>query len=640
MAFRPSPGLYAARIAAPLCILLCVAAIPARAQYGARGGEWRSYGGDSGSTRYSPLDQINAGNFKNLKLAWTWDSADIEVIRQNPQLHPGPNESTPLMVRGMLYTSTGLNQVAAIDAVTGKMKWVYNPGSNGGVHRGVAWWEKGGERRIFMTTRDSYLLALDPDTGKPISSFGDNGRIDLTKGLRRPVDRGFANQTSPPLVCNDVVVTGGAVDDFQDKREMPPGDVRGWDTRTGKPLWTFHSIPQKGEFGNETWERDSWKYTGAANVWSMMSCDPELGYVYLPFGTPNDDWYGGHRPGAGLFGESLVCLNAKTGKRVWHFQMVHHGLWDYDLPCAPVLLDVMIRGKRVKAVAQCTKQAFCFVFDRVTGKPLWPIEERPVSATSNPGDTASLTQPFPTKPAAYDRQNAVEENLIDFTPELREEAKKILDTWHHGPLYTPPSTTRTLMLPGWVGGASWAGASADPETGMLYVPSVTTPMWLQLKKPESPSATVDLMIGESGYKVEGPHGLPLFKPPYGRITAIDLSSGDRAWMAPLGPGPKDHPAIKRLNLPDLGVNRRGYIIVTKTLLIVAQEGSWFNEEAPLYPARLRAFDKATGRLLSEVPLPAHATGQPITYMAGGKQYVAIPIGGNYAPAALIAVALP
>lgn len=623
-------------------LLVCASllAASAHAQYGATVGEWQSYGADSGSTKYSPLDQINASNFKRLRVVWRTPSPDQEAMRRKPDLHTGPNESTPLMIGGTLYTSTGLNQVAALDARTGKVKWVFNPRSNGGVHRGVAWWQSRKERRIFMTTRDSYLLALNPGTGKLVTAFGDNGKIDLTKQLRRHVDRSIVSQTSPPLVCRDVVITSGAVDDFQDKKEMPPGDARGWDVRTGKLLWTFHSIPQKSEFGNDTWERDSWKYTGAANVWSMMSCDPELGYLYLPFGTPNNDWFGGHRPGVGLFGESLVCLDVRTGKRVWHFQMAHHGEWDYDLPCAPVLLDVMVNGRKVKAVAQVTKQAFCFVFNRVTGKPLWPIEERPVPPTENPGDSAWPTQPFPTKPAAFDRQNAVEDNLIDFTPELRAEAKTILDTWHHGPLYTPPTTTRSMMLPGWVGGASWAGASGDPETGILYVPSVTTPMWLALKKPESPTATVDLMIGENGYRVDGPQGLPLFKPPWGRITAIDLKTGDHKWMVPLGAGPKDHPAIRHLNLPDLGVNRRGFIVVTKTILIVAQEGSWFNEEPPLYPALLRAFDKSTGRLIGEVPLPAHATGQPITYMAGGKQYIAIPTGGGYAPAELICLALP
>ncbi len=610
------------------------------AQYGATNGEWRAYGGDKGGTRYSPLTQIDATNVKNLKLAWKWEPPDNEIVRKHSDVRPGPNEATPLMVSGVLYQSTSLNHVAAIGARTGKTIWVHNPNSPGGAHRGVAYWEKGKDRRIVFGTGDGYLIELNADTGKPISSFGMKGRVDLTKGLRRWVNRSLIHQTSPPIVVGDVVVAGGGIDDFQDRKEMPPGDIRGFDVRTGKQLWVFQTIPQPGEFGNDTWQNDSWKYTGAANAWSCISADPELGYVYLPLGTPNNDWYGAHRPGSGLFGESLVCLNARTGERVWHFQLVHHGLWDYDLPCAPNLLDVTIGGKKVKAIAQCTKQAFCFVFDRVTGKPLWPIEERPAPATTMPNDKAWPTQPFPTKPAAFDLQGAIEQNLIDFTPELKQEAMEILEKYNHGPLYTPPNTRPSIEMPGWVGGASWAGAAVDPETGTLFVPSINNPMWLKLIKPASQFATVDYMIGESGDHIDGPQGLPLFKPPWGRITAIDLNAGNNRWMAPHGAGPKDHPAIKHLNLPDQGIPRRGYCLVTKTLLITLQEGSWFNTEPPKYPALLRAFDKATGKLLAEVSVPSHATGAPITYMAEGKQYIAYPTGGGYEPASLIALCLP
>jgi quinoprotein glucose dehydrogenase len=615
-----------------------------RAERAAAPGEWPVYGRDTWNSKYSPLTQIDRTNVAKLKVAWRWNSIDNPIL-QRRELKPGPNESTPIMVEGVLYTPTGLSQVAALDAATGQLRWAYNPESYGSVHRGVAYWEGareagGRDRRILIPTSDAYLIALDAATGRPIPTFGENGRVDLTKGLRRPVDRKLVSNTSPPVICGDVVVVGGSVDDFQDVREMPPGDVRGFDVRTGRQLWTFHSIPQEGEFGNDTWKDGSWKYAGGTNVWTVMSYDPELGYVYLPFGTANDDWYGGHRPGDNLFSESLVCLDAKTGKRVWHYQMVHHGLWDYDLPCAPNLLDVTVEGKRVKAVAQVTKQAFCFVFDRVTGRPLWPIEERPAPPTSMPGDRASPTQPFPTRPAPFDRQGLSEDDLIDFTPELRREAKEILATWVHGPLYTPPVRKRTILMPGWVGGASWAGASADPETGILYVPSITNPMWLQLEKPTSPTATVDFKIGDSGEKVDGPRGLPLSKPPYGRITAIDLNTGDHRWMTPLGDGPRDHPALQGLNLPRLGLWRRGYTITTKTLLLTLQEGSWFSSEPPPYPPRLRAFDKATGELLAEIDVPAHATGAPITYETGGKQYLAFPAGGGIFPPELITLSLP
>lgn len=602
-------------------------------------GEWRSYASDSKSTKYSPLTRINASNFKRLKLAWTWSTPDNTIRQKEPDAPNSPYEATPLLVHGTLYTSTSFGIVAALNPTTGKPIWTYDPGFRGGVNRGVAYWEKGSDRRIFHCTFDNYLVALDAKTGKPIATFGSNGRVDMTKSVRRLVERNQMTQSSPPAVCGDVIVVSGAIDDFRDTKEMPPGDVRGFDAKTGKLLWTFHSVPAQGEAGNETWLNDSWKYTGGTNVWTWMSYDPELDYVYLPFGTPNNDWYGGHRLGDGLYGESLVCLNAKTGKKVWHYQMVHHGLWDYDLPCAPILVDVVVNGKKVKAVAQVTKQAFCFVFDRVTGKPLWDIQEKKVPPTPMPGDVASPTQPFPTKPKPFDLQDATEDNLINFTPELRKQGKEILKTFRHGVLYTPPTLERTIEMPGWVGGASWAGAAVDPETGILYVPSINNPMWAQLIKPESPNATVKYRIGPSGATIDGPQGLPLFKPPYGRITAIDLNSGEHRWMVPHGDGPKNHPAIKHLKLPDLGIPNRGFTLVTKTLLITAQEGSWFNTSPPKYPAKLRAYDKKTGKLLGEVNLPAHATGAPMTYMANGKQYIAIPVGGNIKPAELIAMVL-
>jgi len=625
-----------------VCLALAALAAPGSAGRAPQG-EWRAYGADAFSSKYSPLAQLGPGNFEQLRVAWDWPSPDRDLMRQDPNLKPGPNEGTPLMIGGVLYVPTGLNQVAAIEAHSGRTLWVYNPNSNGNVHRGLAYWEKGADRRLYLATRDSYLIALDPRTGRPIPRFGRGGRVDLTEGLRRPVrDRNLVSVTSPPTVCNDVVVVGGSVDDFQETKEMPVGDVRGYDARTGRLLWTFHTVPQAGEVGNETWEQDSWKYTGAANVWTWMSCDPELDLVYLPVSTPNNDWYGGHRPGAGLFGESVVCLEARTGKPRWHFQIVHHGLWDYDLPCAPNLVDVTVRGRRVKAVAQVTKQAFCFVFDRVTGEPLWPIEERPVPPTPMPGDRAWPTQPFPTKPAPFDRQGLTDADVIDFKPHLKQEALGILRTWNRGVLYTPPTTQRTILMPGWVGGASWAGAAADPETGLLYVPSISNPMWLQLEPPKGPNADVRYKIGENGYHIEGPRGLPLVKPPYGRITAIDLNTGDHRWMVPHGDGPRRHPELRDLSLPPLGLHRRGYLIATKTLLIGTQEGSWFSSERPTEPPVLRAFDKATGRLLGQVPLPrgTHATGAPITYLAKGRQHVAIPYGGGNLPPGILALALP
>jgi quinoprotein glucose dehydrogenase len=454
-------------------------------------GEWRNYGGDKASSKYSPLAQINKDNFGSLKIAWTWRSADEEVIKANPHLKTWVWESTPLMVGGNIFVSTSLSQVASIDAATGKTQWVYDPGAwkgatppnHGFVHRGVAYWADGKDQRILFGTGDGYLICLNAQTGKPVSTFGQEGRIDLTQGLGRAVDRKLYAVTSPPIICRDVVIVGSSILDFPFAKEMPPGDVRGFDVRTGKLIWSFRSVPGEGEFGQETWEQESWKTTGSANVWTMMSADETLGYVYLPFGTSANDHYGGQRPGNGLFGESLVCLDARSGKRIWHFQMAHHGVWDYDLPAAPNLIDIRGNGKLIKAVAQVSKHGFCYVFDRVTGKPIWPIEERPVPASTVPGEKLSPTQPFPTRPAPFDRQGMTKDDVIDFTPELHKEALAILEKYNYGPLFTPPSLQKpTILMPGQAGGASWSGAASDPETGMLYVPSITLPLTVTVAK--------------------------------------------------------------------------------------------------------------------------------------------------------------
>jgi quinoprotein glucose dehydrogenase len=624
-----------------------------------RRGEWSAYGANKANTKYSPLDQIDKQNVSSLRVAWRWTSPDMEVVKQTPGLVTGKFEATPIMVNGVLYTSTSLSQVAAIDPATGRTRWVYDPESwknepppnLGFLHRGVTYWTDGKEERVFIGAGDAYLIALNAKTGQPIPGFGNNGRIDLTSGLRRPVERRYYYLTSPPVICRNVLVIGSAVYDWHANDHMPPGDVRGFDVRTGKQLWTFHSIPQAGEFGNDTWLEGSWRTTGAANAWTILSADEELGYVYIPFSTPTNDYYGGHRPGDGLFGESLVCLEAKTGRRVWHFQTTHHGVWDYDLPAAPNLVDISAGGKNIKAVAQVTKQAFCFVFDRVTGKPVWPIEERKVPQSNVPGERSSPTQPFPTKPAPFDRQGFSVDDLIDFTPELRREAEAILSRYAHGPLYTPPSTESTIILPGAVGGASWAGAAFDPETGILYVPSVTIPFAGPLSKPlesDSPARFALHRLVRSG--VRGPRGLFLTKPPYGRITAIDLKTGEHLWMTPMGEGPRKHPALSELSLPRLGWPLRGFPLVTRTLLLVAQEGGsaptgqsklirYNSNLAPLDPA-LQAYDKRTGELIATVPLPNNAQGAPMTYAVGGTQYVVIAIGGGNLLAELVALALP
>ncbi|MEM6706993.1 MAG: PQQ-binding-like beta-propeller repeat protein, partial [Acidobacteriota bacterium] len=566
----------------PLCLLTSVAA----AQSGAADGDWPSYHGDRGSTQYAPLDQIDASNFSKLKVAWSWTSPDVEVAKGSPRFRTLGYKSTPLKIGDTLFVNTSLGQVAAIDAKTGESKWQFDtdskafgrPTNLGFNSRGVGYWTDGKLERIFQPTGDAHLWAIDAKTGKPILDFAEEGRIDLTLGLRREVNRRNYTVMSAPMVIGDVVLVGSSIFDGPTRKLMPPGDIRGFDVRTGKTLWTFQSIPQPGEFGHETWEGGSWEYSGNTNVWTNITADPETGYVYLPFGTPTNDWYGGHRLGDNLFAESIVCLDSKTGERVWHYQLVHHGLWDYDIPAAPTLFDLEIDGKQRKGVAVVTKQGFTYVFDRVTGEPIWPIEERPVPPSDVPGERAAKTQPFPTKPPAFERQGMTEDDLIDFTPELKAEALEIAKKYKMGPIFTPPvvgteEVQGTIQMPGWAGGANWWGAGLDPETGMLYIPSITSPISVSLTKPDAARSNFDYIrgFGHGGFGLEGPRGLPLVKPPYGRITAVDLKQGTIAWQVPNGDGIRQQ--IIDAGAPDpgpVGSSSSTGPVVTKTLLIVGQ----------------------------------------------------------------------
>jgi quinoprotein glucose dehydrogenase len=602
-------------------------------QQKAPAGDWRYYGGDAGSNKYSTLDQITAENVGKAKVAWTWESPDIPLQTANRALGSFAYETTPLAVGGTLYSTSSLAQVTAIDGATGKQLWVFNPESYkagrptnlGFVHRGLAYWTDGRQERLYMAAHDAYLYAIDAKTGKTISEFGEGGRVNLTTAIPLAVNARNYTMTSPPVVCRNVVIVGSSISDGPQNKEAPRGDVQAFDLRTGKPAWIFHAIAQAGEFGNDTWENDSWKYTGNANVWTLMSTDEELGYVYLPMSTPTNDWYGGHRLGDGLFAECLVCVDATTGKRVWHFQTVHHGLWDYDLPGAPVLCDIKVDGKPIKAVAQITKTGFTFVFDRVTGKPVWPIEERPVPQSTVPGEKTSPTQPFPTKPAPYELQGSTEENVIDFTPELRAEGLKILETYDHGPLFTPPTEKGTLNLPGWAGGANWWGAAFDPDSGLLVIPSIQMPISVQLIKPDAARSNLNFIRGGGGFgaPVNGPRGLPLFKPPYGRITAINLNTGDHAWMIPHGDGPREK--VSEIAGKDVGPlgSGGGGPLMTKTLLFVGQGGGGRGARGGGGASVLRAFDKASGKVVAEIAVSAPPSGTPMTYLAGGKQYVVL-----------------
>jgi quinoprotein glucose dehydrogenase len=646
------------RILPSLSTVLCLVSLLVTSVQAENLGEWPSYGADKASSKYTPLTQLTQANVSQLRLAWRWRSPDQPIVEARPSLWTMAYEATPLMVGGILYTSTSLSQVAAIDAATGQTIWVYNPKSyqNGSppnlgfVHRGVAYWEDGDDRRIVIGTGDAHLIALDAQTGTPLPHFGSQGRIDLTQGLRRPVDRALYGVSSPPIICRDTIIVGASILDYPRDQAMPPGDVRGFDVRTGALRWIFHAVPQAGELGLDTWEDESWKVTGNTNVWSMMSCDETLGYVYLPFSTPTNNYYGGHRKGHNLFAESLVALHAETGKRIWHFQTVHHGIWDYDLPAAPNLVDITVDGNLVQAVAQVSKQGFCYVFDRVTGTPLWPIEERPVPPSTVAGEQAAPTQPFPIKPLPFDRQGVTPDDLIDFTPELRQEALEELQQYTYGPLFTPPTTHGTIMLPSVEGGASWAGAAFHPDLALLYVPSITIPVILKLRKVyiDGVGATY---VARPQFGWHGPRGLPLVKPPYGRITAINLQTGDHQWRRAVGSGPRDHPELKSLNLPPLGWPRRSFVLATKSILFVAQQG--IRHLRGLTPRRnalelyvenheplLLALDPANGDPIAQIDLPGNATGSPMTYQIGGKQYIIVPIGGASLPAELVALSLP
>ena len=613
------------------------------------GYDWANYGNDPGHSKYAPLDQINRDTIENLELAWIWDSVDNQAVLERPQFVPAGFKATPITRDGVLYVSTPLGHIAALDAKTGEEKWIFNtytwehgrPANNGFNHRGVTYWEKttpnGKEPRIIMSTANAFLWSIDAVTGEPDPTFGSNGKVDLTLGLGRAINRSMIAHSAAVPIVGDTVVLGSVVydqpmfDDVPAKlTDLPPGHVRGFDLNTGEQKWIFHTIPQEDEFGNDTWEDDSWKVTGATNIWTMLSADPELGYVYLPIGNPGNDWYGGQRLGDNLFGTSIVALDVETGERVWHYQIVHHELWDYDPPAAPTLVDITVNGREIKALAQVSKQAFIYVLDRVTGEPVWPIEERAVPLSTVPGERVSPTQPFPTRPAPFDLQGISEDTLIDFTAELRSEALEIIEQFDYGMLYTPPSLRGTINLPGWTGGAEWSGAAFDPETSMYFIPSVTSPIVVQVVE-QDPAVTEFRYIRDGLRNVNGPQGLPLTKPPYGRISALDLDTGEYQWVRANAQGIRQQ--IIDMGIADpgpVGVVNVAPLLVTKSLLFQA-----INDGIPV----LRAMDKTTGETIADFDLPAIPQGAPMTYMIDGKQYISIASGGG-SDAKLITLSLP
>ena len=608
--------------------------------------DWPFYGGDQGGGKFSSLTDINTRNVAHLQVAWTWKTGETELPQYGSR--PGMFEVTPLMIDNVVYLSTPYNKVVALKADTGELIWSYDPkayelgqpaNGTGWVHRGVAAWRDGGKLRIFLNSRYK-LICLDAATGKPVASFGKDGVVDLSQGLIWSINKLHYSETSPPVVYKDVVILGNGVGDRLVYKNDPPGDVRGFDAHTGKQMWSFHTIPQAGEPGNETWGKDSWKFTGHTNVWAPMTLDPARGLLYLPVSTPSNDFFGGKRPGNNLYGEALVCLDAATGQRKWHYQIVHHGLWDYDLASPPTLVSIKVSGRKIDAVAQETKEGFVFVFDRVSGKPVWPIKERPVPASDIPDEQASATQPVPSKPPAISPQGINPEDAFDLTPELKAEAQEEMKKLRSGPLFTPPSYKGTLMLPGVLGGANWGGGAFDPETGILYVKTTNMAHIARVKQPDRTQAnprasevdadwTGDLV----GTNATFHNGLPLTKPPYGQLVAVDLNQGTIRWQIPFGDWPelRRNPALANVKLPkSLGIAGPAGTIVTAGGLVFVGGGD----------AAFHAFDKASGKELWESPLTSGSHGTPMTYRSSeGRQFVLVAsgIGGN---ATLTAFALP
>jgi len=649
----------------------------ALAQTGAKNGEWRSYGGDTGNTRYAPLDQINGSNFSKLQVAWRF---------QTNNLGPRPEfnlETTPLMANGIIYATAGTRRsVVAIDAANGELQWVHGEregerGRNAPRQlsgRGLSYWTDGREERILYVTPGYRLIALNAKTGQPVAGFGKNGVVDLKEDDDQVIDpvTGEVGLHAAPVVANDVVIVGAAhrSGGVPRSKSNVKGYVRAFDVRTGKRLWIFHTIPRPGEFGYNTWENDSADYTGNAGVWGQISVDEQLNMAYLPVELPTGDYYGGHRPGNGLFGESVVAVDLKTGVRKWHYQLVHHGIWDMDIPCAPILVDINVNGRAVKALAQPTKQAFLYMFDRTTGQPIFPIDEKPVEQSTVPGEKTSPTQPFPSKPPAYDRQGFSLDDLIDFTPELKAQAREIVSHYKIGPIFTPPTLSTvqgpigTLAFATAGGGTNWAGGSFDPETGIAYVPSQKSLTNLAFV-PSDPKVTDFRYIqgtasegarrgggaGSDGAAIPGDSAaavrlavqdLPLFKPPYGQISAIDLNKGEILWQVANGETPdavRNHPALKGLTIPRTGRAGVAGVIVTKSLVIGGEPGTITMPDGKR-GAYLRAYDKQTGKDAGAVAMPAGQTGSPMTYMLNGKQYVVVSIGAGGFPAEFIAYKLP
>ncbi|NOT07728.1 MAG: PQQ-binding-like beta-propeller repeat protein [Gemmatimonadales bacterium] len=620
--------------------------------------EWPAYGGDPGAQRYSPLEVISAANVDSLQPAWEWRTGESPVTNRSRggRIDPFTFQATPIMLGDTLYLSTPFNRVVALDANSGRELWAFDPGAakwgpiggdyNGFVHRGVAVWSGVAERRVFMNSRWR-LLALDAKSGRPIRSFGKDGEVDLTAGLRWPVERTDYGNTSPPVIWHNLVIVGNSVADWRSYDRDPPGDVQAFDVESGKPVWRFETVPRSGDPGSETWEDGANERVGHTNVWAPFTVDTARGLLYLPVSAPSNDWYGGRRKGDGLFAESIVCLDAATGKRVWHYQLVHHGLWDYDPPASPLLATIVVDGRSIDAVAMPGKTGFLYVFDRVTGRPVWPIEERPVPASDVPGERTAPTQPIPTRPGAFVRQGIGDSDLVDFTPELLAMARAAVRPYRMGPLFTPPSLQGTVLLPGWIGGAGWGGGAFDPASGLLYVKGSNKAILarivprgnadpalaldFRLDSTQSPEEPLRLSLPNNDGSGES-ETIPLVKPPYGTLTAFDLNRGSIRWQITLGdtPNVRFHPQLRSLNLPPLGVAGAPGPLVTKSGLVFLSGGGKV----------FYAIDGSTGEVKWSWPLEEAGYSNPMTYRtARGRQFIVLATGRGR-DAVLRAFALP
>ena len=647
----------ATRLALALIVLPAVTL----AQESTQHGEWPAYSGDVAGTRYSPLDHINGENFGDLEIAWRFKTDNFG---------PRPEynfQSTPLMVGGVLYTTAGSRRaVVAIDAATGEVLWTHrlDEGERGAAAmrrlsgRGLAYWNDGRDGQIVYVTPGYRLIALNSATGRRVRNFGTDGIVDLKQNMDQELDpvHGEVGLHATPLVVGNTIIVGAAGSSIDAPRSMKTDKayVRGFDARTGERRWIFHTIPGADEFGNDTWLNDSWRYTGNTGVWGQISADLELGIAYLPTEMPTNDYYGGHRHGDNLFADSLVAVDIDTGERLWHFQFIHHDVWDWDIPCAPILADITVDGLKVKAVAQPTKQGWLYVFDRVTGEPIWPIEERPVPPSDVPGELLSPTQPFPTKPPPYERQRVGIDDLVDFTPELRTQAAAIMARFHSGPIYTPPVASNpdgplaTLMLPADVGGVNWPGGSLDPETGIAYLYSSTELVAMGLVRPKPEQSDMEFVLSATVWRTNAPdaalniEGVPIIKPPWGRITAIDLNAGDILWQIAHGETPdhiREHPLLEGVTVPRTGRAGRIGTLVTKTLVVAGEAGT-FTTPSGVEGAMLRAYDKRTGQEVGAVYMPAPQTGSPMTYAVEGRQYIVVAVSGGGHPGELLAYRLP